>query len=476
VKITSSFKPGELIGSFILGLGIPVVICIFAAGLLYESAHWLWLPFLFILLFITLRYRLNTFPVLDETEPHRHQTVSVFKIILAFFIMLFCYLGLGQGLWLYQSPSYDEQGQAFFIEVALNTELIWALKLALITWVIASAIALAMAVRHSSKISELLTPWTTRYPQYGLVVDTLVMFSFNLCLLMFLVLGLTELSRTIMAWFNFQRPVFPELTALVTTLVLLSGYLILKVKKRNMALVKKPVSLGRILIAQLGLLTVLLIMAQAMIVLFPTDWMLPLLKPVKNIFAELSYGETWVSITLAFAIISAPVLARYLARTLTTFKVWQAAIVMGGIILMGTLLLNALGSFDLNAFTQFLPETRWVPVSLENIIYRVGFAQILLFLSIVPILLCFIYSQALQMALVDLMPSHLGKRLRRLKEIWVQQGVLLFFIAIFYTFLAQYAYFFLSTFLLSWLTLILLWVSVALLYSLFISLIFKQRV
>ncbi|HLF66029.1 MAG TPA: hypothetical protein VI522_00275, partial [Gammaproteobacteria bacterium] len=314
MKLASSFKPGELAASLIISFAIPVLISIFAAGLLYEAAQWLWAPFLLIFLVLALRYHQSLF-ITPEQTPARHKTITVLKLMGAFFLIVLCYLGFGQGLWLYQSPTYDETGQAFFIEVALYLELIWAIKLALITWIIAAALALAMAAYHTSKISEFMGAFTKHNPQYGLMIDSIIIFSFSISLFMFFVLGATELSRTITALFNFQRPVFPELTALLTTLVLITGYFFLKIKTRGLELAKKPVSLGRVMLSQLGPLTLLLVLAQGMIVFFPIDWVAPLLKPVKNVFAEIAYTQTWVSITLACAIITAPILARYLARS-----------------------------------------------------------------------------------------------------------------------------------------------------------------
>jgi hypothetical protein len=87
-------------------------------------------------------------------------------MVLAFLVLLLCYFGLGQGLLLYQFVHYDNVGAPFFIELHAGDQLMWALHLVLLTWVMATALMLSMAAFDKVKISTLVQQWLPK-PYYG---------------------------------------------------------------------------------------------------------------------------------------------------------------------------------------------------------------------------------------------------------------------------------------------------------------------
>jgi hypothetical protein len=271
---------------------------------------------------------------------------------------------------------------------------------------------------------------------------------------MFFAMGGMEISRSIIAALGFDRPVFPEISALLSAMVLITGYFLLKLKKRYQLLVEKSASIGRLLLSQTGMLVLLLLLAQALILFFPVDFILPLLKPIRDLFSAWQFQDIWKGITLGYAIISAPLLARYFARHLAGMRLDVAAIL---------LLLPLL-------IALFIPlsgeiQSTLVPVTVDNIIYHNHLAQIILCVSMAVLLGCWIFSNPLSLALMDLVPSYLGAKLRRLRPVFANTPALFGF-AIFYLWFAGMGYYFSSYIFVISATLTLLWVSISLLYSL----------
>jgi hypothetical protein len=219
------------------------------------------------------------------------------------------------------------------------------------------------------------------------------------------------------------------------------------------------VSLGIILILQVIFVVVALLIGQGIIVFFPLELILPIMIPMTNILSHLDYGNVWVFLTLASAIICAPLLAHYLARSILGLPVWQVLLILLGVpILMGLGLFYALPIIEPN-------NTLWVLITKENVIYALRGNHVALFGSLALLLVSLASSKQLQLAFADLMPSRVRGRIRRLRGILSGQSLLLMMLVIFYLFVAGYGFYFLSGFFLVLVTLTLLWVSLNILYN-----------
>ena len=457
MKISAAFKPGELLGIFGFFLVTTALIIGFASTLLFQVAFILWVPFLVLLLWVVGKNTHKTLPALMKVKSS--EFFLMVKMIGVFLLIIAGYFSFGQGLLLYQSASFDKAGAPVLIQFANMAQLIWAVKLALITWIIASSLALAMGATHKDKMSQFLTPLVTRQPRYALVIDSVIGFAVISLLLFFLSVGTIELSRSVVAYLGFERPIFPELTVIILTLVLVSGYFVLRLKKNAARWVEKSASIGWILVMQTVLITVLLLLGQGIIIFFPREMIEPLMQPIMNIFTWVSYETTWLYVTLAAAITSAPLLARYLARSFSNLSIAQAFLILVLPLVLGFVVIFKFGF-------SWMPMAYVVPISLDNIIYQIGPAQVILISVLILFLLCWARSNSLQMALVDIMPTHMGQRLRRLRGSIAQQTFPLILVCSIYLFLGNYSFYFFSSILLVLLTLILLWVSLHLFYNL----------
>lgn len=470
MKIAAAFKTRELFFA-ILAYLVAAAVVSFTSSFLFQTASLFWIPFLLVLLLVMGRFAQNPLPVFSAQSNH---FFLVFKIIGIFLLMVACYFGLGQGLLMYQLVTYDAANQAILTQFANGAQLLWAVKLGLITWMIASGLALAMGVMDKHKISDFFAPLLKRRPEYALIIDAATAFSFHIFLLLFIVIVSFELSRSIISYLGFERPIFPELTILILAMILPLGYYFLHLKQRSERLAEKSASIGRIWGMQALWLTFLFLLAQGFtiffILFFPAQAILPLAQPVFNLFNQISYEQTWLCITLAAAIVSAPLLARVLLRSLNGLRVWQAffllLVVPFGMALLGV---HHLGF-------QFIPLAYPVPIVLENVTYHTHLGQAILGGSLLLLLLSFAKSETLQLALVDLMPTYLGQRIRRLREIVAKQNLALIVLSLLYLFVANYGYYFVTNILFGLVSINLLWVSAYLLYNLtYISIIFKKR-
>lgn len=430
----------------------------FAQEFVFAAALFLWVPFfLVMLLMVGLSFnKLLPAPAAN----HKVSVLTFFKITAAFLLMVACYFALGQGLLLYQTVAYDTQGQPVLTQFTNADQLFWAVKLGLGTWVMASSLMMAMGVMHLEKISEFFKPWVMRHKGYALFIDYTMAFAFSVLLLLFISIAVFELSRVVVASFGFERPIYPEMTAIILAMTLFPGYFLLHFKKRSQALVQKSASIGRMLLVQSALLIILLFAGQAVIVLAPQEMVSSLMKPIMNVVFIQNYAQTWLLITLAAAIISAPLLARFLARHLMGLRVWQAFLMLMAMpACLGIFLIQHLG-------LQWIPSAYFTFIGVENVVYRIGATQIILISSALLLLLCFAGSKSLQMAWVDIMPVHMGQRLRRLRTLVAKEVALFVFFIVMYIFFANYSYYFFSSIFLILVTLGLLWVSLYSFYNL----------
>lgn len=463
MKIPSAFKLGELLSIVILCLATVFAIVWFVPEFLFKAAQFLWLPFLLASFLCVIRYAMKLFPHHEFISSPTGLFFSSIKIVGAFLLMIFCYFGFGQGLLLYQALGYDAANQPVITQFLPVAQLLWAIKLGLMTWVIASGLALTMAALNKDRISQFFSPIVNKYPHYALVFDSMIAFSMLTILMLFISIGCIEFARTITAFFGQQRPIFPELTALISVVTLLSGYYLFGLKKHHQNLVTKSVSVGRMYFMQGLWIMGLLLFAEIIIAYIPTQMIVSLMTPIRIVISFLSYETTWIYMTLAVAIISAPLLARYFTHLFAYWRIWQVFL-----ILMLPVVISAILIYPITGL-GWAPAVYFVPITLKNVIHQVQPGALILIASLLCLLLCFTYSKSLQIAMVDLLPKHIGLRLRRLRRTIAKQSLFLVALCSFYLIFANYGYYFLSIFLLVLVTLSLLWVSVRLLYTLILK-------
>lgn len=456
MKITAAFKVKELYQLFGVGALVAILVMGLVPSFLFQTALLIWVPFFLLFLLIIFQYPKNTFPAVAIC---RNRFFLMIKMLLFFILIVFCYFGFGQGLLLYQVASYNEVKAPVLTQFPNDVQLLWAVKLAAVTWMIACGLALLMAMMDKHKISQFFTPLVTQPSRYALVIDTLIMSPVLLFLLFYMGIASFEISRSAVAYFGIDRPIFPELTAIIFTLVLVIGYQGFFLKKRANRLAKKNVSMGRIGLTQMLWVTVLLLLGQAIIIFFPQAMTASLMQPIKNIFTLLDYKTAWLFVTLTLAIISSPLLARFLVRTLAGLSFWLAFLMLIIPLGLGLMLMFKFG-------LTWVPQAFLMPIGLDNIIYRIGFAQIFSIGALLLLLLCFMRSKSLQMAFVDIMPSFMGQRLRRLRALMVKLTLPFFLLTLMYLFLTYYSYYFLGAIFLVLVTLTLLWVSLHSFYTL----------
>jgi hypothetical protein len=256
-----------------------------------------------------------------------------------------------------------------------------------------------------------------------------------------------------------QWPIYPEVTAFILVLTLFVGYRLFHLKLRVKKQAEKSISIGRLLLMQTAYLVGLLLIGQAIIAFFPQQMILPLSKPIMNFLPSLSYETTWLLLTITLAITSAPLLARLLARLLTGLTIGKAGLLLFLPFLLGCILYFLLG-------LEWVPPAQYIPITLENIIYKVVPALFILIGTLVLLLACFMGSTSLQMAWVDIMPAHFGLRIRRLRGLLADQTLLFIIITAIFLFFANKGYYFMIGIYFVPLTLILLWVSLYLFYTL----------
>ncbi|MFA6036843.1 MAG: hypothetical protein WC748_01820 [Legionellales bacterium] len=456
MKKPTAFKPRELLNLLAILLVIVVLAMGLASSFLFQTAQFIYIPFFFIFLLIITQYQKKISPI--EAASKSWFLITV-KVLGAFLLLIFFYFGFAHGLLLYQAASYDVQGQPVFSQFFNDEQLLWALKLSVMAWVIASGLALAMAALDKEKISQFFMPLIKPTSRYALVLDTIITSSVGFALLLFMSMVSVEVTRSVVAYAGYERPAYPELTAFILALFLWAGYYLFGLKKRLLKLSDQSVSVGRIFIMQTAWVIALLLLGQGFIIFFPQEMILPLAKPLVNIFTGFDYEKTWLYITLTVALMSAPLLARFLVRILSGLPMRFAALLLVLPLCIGLPMVYQWGY-------AWVPSVHFVAVGLENVVYRVGPASLISIGSLFVLLLCFMGSKSLQMAWVDLMPQHMGKRPRRLRHMLGQQTYFFMLITMIYLFFASSGYYFLNSIFLVFMTLTLLWVSLYLFYTL----------
>jgi len=456
VNKPAAFKSTELMlvfGALIVG---TTLIMSLANFVLFQIVLFIFMPFLLLGLWLVIKYPSTKIKVSGVKK-----TKFIFlmiKILSIFLIILLCYFAFGHGLLLYQSASYNAAMQPGLIQIANNAQLLWALKLTVITWVMGSSLMMAMTAFGKSRISEFFMP-SISASRYALVIDSIVAISFALSLSLLITLASVELSRAMLTFTGLQWPVYPEMTAFILVLTLFVGYRLFHLKQRVKRLAETSISIGRLLLTQTAYLVGLLLIGQAIIVFFPQQMIMPLTKPIVNLLPSLSYEAIWLLLTITLAIASAPILARLLARMMAGFTIGKAALLLFVPFLLGCVLLSRLG-------LEWVPQAHFIPVTLENIVYHLGPTQFILIGTLLLLLACFVGSTSLQMAWVDIMPMHFGLRIRRLRVLLADQTWLLFIFTSVYLFFANIGYYFMIGIYLVPLTFVLLWVSLYLFYTL----------
>lgn len=474
MKIAAAFKPFQLLAIVLGSMSFGMLVATLAPTVLFYSANFLWVPFLCLLGILLFCCFKQTLPI-----PHGAKisaTYSTFiRMLLAFLLIAWCFFGWGQSLLLYQAVTYDATHQAIIVAVSPMTQLLWALKLGLVMWVIAAGLALGMGALHKNKISECL-PFFATHAHAGLLMDTIFAFAVNLVLLMLISVTSFELARSIVAYLGFERPIFPEMTAVVLSIVLVTGYYFLYLKKHMERLVKKSASLGRMWLMQILVITFLLLFGQGIILFFPYELLQGLMQPIFNLLTSVNYMDTWRALTVATAILNAPLLARYFARIFAGMPIGRSILLLSIVPLLVFTGLYSQGEFSLAASIQWLPGGFDVPIVAENVIYQPGISQSVLFTGMLALLLCLMFSKTLQQSFVDLMPRHLGMRLRRMRKIIVKQLIILIIFTIIYLFFTLFGYGSITSIFLFYITGCLLWVSLLLLYTLLVKPLVKRQV
>jgi hypothetical protein len=456
VNKPAAFKPTELFiifGALIIG---TMLIMGLASSVLFQIVLFIFLPFLLLGLWLVIKY-----PSIKIKVPGVKKSKFIFlmvKISGVFLIILLGYFAFGHGLLLYQSASYNAALQPGLIQFANNAQLLWALKLTVMTWVMGSSLMIAMTALNKKRISEFFLS-NISDTRYALVIDSIIAISFALSLSLLMTLASVELSRAMLTFTGLQWPIYPEMSAFILVLTLFVGYRLFHLKQRVKQLAEKSISIGRLLLTQTAYLMGLLLIGQAIIAFFPQQMIMPLSKPIVNLVPSLSYEAVWLLLTISVAITSAPILARLLARMMAGFTIGKAAVLLCLPFLLGCILLSRLG-------LDWVPQAHFMPVTLENIVYQLGPAQFILIGTLILLLACFAGSTSLQMAWVDIMPLHFGLRIRRLRVLLADQTLLLIIFTSVYLFFANIGYYFMIGIYLVPFTFILLWVSLYLFYNL----------
>lgn len=391
----------------------------FKEALIFHFTHffvWLGLCVFFILL---AKQGRSTWQATGEPAK-QHPLVLCLKTAGLFcFVMLFSwqiyYLTLSQS----QPLMFAPQVQPVRFDILSADLLGYTLRLVLQTWVLALALALVFNYVPRGNQFGCLRGSYKKLSHFAWYVGGLMSMAVTTTALFTLGLLVLDIGKFICKSLGADVMTVPQIDLVVFFFSLYLFDVFTGFRKKLKAWGEQPnTSVMAVLGLQLLFVLFVYCMLHAMLQFLPDDLVYSLMEPFYFDFLNYQrYPNYWRLFVTCLSIFMVPLLANYLYHACKGQPVLSSSLRLLLLPLIITGLILSLVPGALQIFSELSPTPELFTVTLDNKTSRyevswMSYLSVLLFLLLMTLLK---YSQSLSQALVEMMPEHLGRRVRRMK-------------------------------------------------------------